>query len=97
MVTNLTGGFTIVADMRELENFPAYASALRIAQEITLHESPAPDRVVVIAPPVGALFGKCRQFVSMLTSLGMDADLFTDEPAEARMHGLHAALPDSVR
>ncbi len=78
-VTNLTGGYAILADLRPLSDMPDFATIMRMARIIEELQSPEPDHLALLACPKGAVYGKARQIVAILTTLGISAELFTAE------------------
>ena len=81
MVTNITGGFGMLVDARDLTVPPPYPVIFRCAHEVRRLASRNPDRIAVLTAPMGAIFGKARQFCAALLSLGIIVDHFTDEPS----------------
>ena len=78
-VTNGTGGYAILVDVHALAHIPGYAEIVRLCQEVWRVRSPEPDFIALIAPEAGALYGKARQAVAILATLGLEVDLFESE------------------
>lgn len=78
-VTNLSGGYGILIDARALTDVPGYAETVRICREVWNHRSPTHDYIAILIPQTSLLYGKARQVVAVMTTLGLVADLFESE------------------
>lgn len=90
-VANVTGGYAILLDLREVSDMPDFAGVMKMAREMEHLKTPAADHIAVLACPKGAVYGKGRQIIAILLSLGISAELFATEPDA--MDWLGARLP----
>lgn len=81
-VTTILGRCSVLLSTHEATAAPGYDSVFRtVMLAIRLRNSAQPAHYAVLAKPGDPLFGKARQLVAVMDGLGIDAEMFSDEPA----------------